>query len=274
MGDDWVRSMGDDWVPEGIDTERPSSARVYDFYLGGAHNFDADRRMAEQALAVLPDAPLMARANRAFLRRAVQFLVDRGIRQFLDIGSGIPTVGHVHEIAQRTAPDARVVYVDIDPVAVSHSRQILAGNERVAAIQEDVRRPEQILEHPGLMALLDFAEPVAVLVVALFHFVPDADDPADLLARLTAPLAPGSHLVISHATDDAPRDFTKGMEVYRRGGIDVALRSHAEIAALFGDFALVDPRLVWVPQWRPDSPDDVGDTPESSVIYAGVGHRS
>jgi hypothetical protein len=266
--------MGDsDWVPEGIDVERPSSARVYDYYLGGAHNFAVDRQMAEQALAVLPDAPLMAQAKRAFLRRAVEFLVERGIRQFLDIGSGIPTVGHVHEITEHTAPDARVVYVDLDPVAVSHSRQILKDTERAVAIQEDVRRPEQILDHPEVAALLDFSQPVAVLVVALFHFVPDEAAPADLLARLTAPLAPGSYLVISHATSDAPRDFASGMDVYRRGGIAVALRSRSEIAALFGDFELVEPGLVWVPQWRPESPGDVGDAPESSVIYAGVGHR-
>src|SRR5919106_1662187 len=167
--------QSDEWVPVDVNTERPSPARMYDYLLGGAHNFAVDRKMAEQAIAADPEVAQAAWVNRAFLRRAVEFLVDAGVRQFLDIGSGIPTVGHVHEVAQRVAPESRIVFVDIDPVAVAHSRQILAGNERTAVIQQDAREPERILNDPSARRLLDLAEPVAVLVVALLHFISDAD---------------------------------------------------------------------------------------------------
>jgi hypothetical protein len=265
----------EEWVPAGIDTERPSAARIYDYYLGGAHNFAADRQLAEQMIATYPEVPLMARENRAFLRRAVEFLVDAGVRQFLDIGSGVPTVGHVHEIAQRAAPESRVVFVDIDPVAVAHSRQILAGNDRTAVIHEDARRPEQILNHPDVQELLDLEQPVAVLLVALFHFIPDADDPATILSRLTRPLAPGSYMAISHFTLDGMQDTDTdtGMDIYRRGGIEVTMRSREQVEALFRGFDLVEPGVVWVPQWHPDSPDDVGGRPEASAFYAGVGRK-
>jgi SAM-dependent methyltransferase len=278
--EDWVSSEGqapaEDWVPANIDTERPSAARIYDYYLGGAHNFAADRRVAEQMIAMYPDAPLGAQANRAFLRRAVEFLVDAGVRQFLDIGSGVPTVGHVHEIAQRAAPESRVVFVDIDPVAVAHSRQILADNDRTTAIQEDIRRPEHILDHPETQRLLDLRQPIAVLVVALFHFIPDADDPVSILARLMRPLASGSYLALSHLTfDGAPEtDKDASMEIYRRGGIDLTSRTRADVERMFDGFDLVDPGVVWVPQWHPESPlDAYHDQPELSGIYAGVGRK-
>jgi hypothetical protein len=186
--------QSDDWVPADIDAERPSPARMYDYLLGGAHNFAIDRQMAGQAIAADPQVAQTAWVNRAFLRRAVEFLVHAGVRQFLDIGSGIPTVGHVHEIAQGAAPESRVVFVDIDPVAVAHSRLMLAGNDRAAVIQEVVRRPDRILEAPEARRLLDFDQPVAVLAVGLLHFVSDADDPAGTLSRLTAPLVSGSYL--------------------------------------------------------------------------------
>jgi SAM-dependent methyltransferase len=235
----------DEWVPEGIDTERPSSARIYDYFLGGAHNFAADRQVAEQLLASYPDVPQAAHANRAFLRRAVEYLVDVGIRQFLDIGSGIPTVGHVHEIAQRAAPDVRVVFVDIDPVAVEHSRQILAGNDLTGVVQEDIRRPEHILQAPEAQRLIDFQQPVAVLIVSLMHFVPDPDQHVSIITRLTEPLVAGSYLALSHVTNDGKRDWSEGKEIYSRAGIQGTLRSRAQVEALFGDFDLVDPGLVW-----------------------------
>lgn len=267
-----ARVQSEEWVPAGIDVERPSPARIYDYQLGGSHNFAVDRRVGEQMLALHPEVPRMAQANRAFLRRAVQYLVDDGVRQFLDVGSGIPTAGHVHEIAHATAPDARVVYVDVDPVAVAHSRQILTGNDRTAAMQADVRQPERILDAPEVRGLLDLEQPVAVLVVALFHFIPDADDPAGVLSRLTAPLVTGSALVLSHATEDEQADADEATEIYRRGGIELTLRSRDEVTALFGEFDLVEPGVVWVPLWRPESTDDLyHDQPEASAGYAGVG---
>lgn len=259
-----------------IDVERPSAARMYDYFLGGAHNFEADRRVAEQTKAAFPGVVPSVQANRAFLRRAVQHLAGAGIRQFIDIGSGIPTVGHVHEIAQDTAPDARVVYVDIDPVAVAHSREILTGNDRTAVIQEDVRRPEQIVNHPDLRRLIDFDQPVALLVVALFHFIPDSDDPAGLIDRLTAPLVPGSHLALSHATEDGLHDDTetaRAKEIYRRAGIEMVTRTHEQVAALFSGFDLVEPGLVRVARWRPESTDDADDSLAASAFYAGVGRK-
>ena len=264
----------EDWVPESVDTERPSSARIYDYALGGAHNFAVDRAVAEQMLAVYPQGPQIAQANRAFLRRAVEFLVDAGVRQFLDVGSGIPTVGHVHEVAQAKAPESRVVFVDIDPVAVEHSRLMLAGNDLTGAVHEDVRRPEHILAAPEVQRLLHLDQPVAVLMVALFHFIPDADDPTDLIARLTKPLVAGSYLALSHATEDSDEDATSAKEIYRRAGLDLTLRSHSQVEALFAGFDLVDPGVVWVPQWRPESPLDVFcDRPEASAGYSGVGRK-
>jgi len=265
-----VRS--DDWVPPGIDADRASPARVYDYLLGGGHNFAADRRVAERLLVVFPEAPLAAQANRAFLRRAVKFLVDTGVRQFLDIGSGIPTLGHVHEIAQRVAPDARVVYVDIDPVAVAHSREILVGNERAAAIQEDFRRPERILDDPDVQRLFDFGRPVAVLMVALLHYLSHADDPAGLIARLTQPLGARSYVVVSHVTEECGAHAEAG-EVYRSAGIDVTMRSRTQIEALVAGWDLVDPGVVWAPQWRPEWPPSPDDRPERSGVYVGVARK-
>jgi hypothetical protein len=188
-----------------------------DYILGGAHNLAADRRVAGQMPAMDPGAPRTAYANRAFLLRAVEYLVGSGVRQFLDIGSGLPTVGNVHEVAQVAAPDARVLYVGIDPIAVTHSEHILAENDRAAVIDGDVRRPQQILAAPETQRLLDLEQPVAVLVVALFHLISDVDDPADIVSKLTAPLASGSYLVISHLSGDAPRDMEKyaSMEAWR-----------------------------------------------------------
>jgi S-adenosyl methyltransferase len=264
----------EEWVPAGIDMDRPSPARIYDYWLGGAHNFAADRRVAEQVVAAFPGIIPVAWANRAFLRRAVEFLVDAGVRQFLDVGSGVPTVGHVHDIAQARAPDSRVVFVDIDPVAVEHSRLMLAGNALTGVVHEDVRRPEQILQAPQVQRLFDLAQPVAVLVISLLHFLPDADDPADIVSRLTAPLVPGSYLVVSHGTADGPPEATAGREIYRRSGIDMTLRNRERIEMMFAGHELVEPGLVWLPLWRPESPDDVfRDRPESSAMYAGVARK-
>ncbi|WP_431906908.1 SAM-dependent methyltransferase [Micromonospora carbonacea] len=262
-----------DWAPDTIDIERPSVARMYDYYLGGSHNFAADRAAARAMVDAVPEAPLMAQANRAFLRRAVQFLTEAGIRQFLDIGSGIPTVGNVHEIAQRIAPESRVVYVDVDPVAVAHSREILSGNDRAAVLQEDLRHPERILAHPEVTRMLDFSQPVAVMIVAVLHFVPDEDRPDEILRTLRAALAPGSYLVMSQASDDDRRHTGEREEaeaVYQRTDNPLVIRSRRELTALFDGFPLVDPGVVWVPQWRPETPESAEDA-EKAVFMGGVG---
>jgi hypothetical protein len=213
------------------------------------------------------------RQNRAFLGRAVRFLLACGVRQFLDLGSGIPTQENVHEIAQRGDPGSRVVYVDRDPVAVAHSRQILSGNQRAIVIEEDLRRPEAILGHPEVTRMLDLSEPVGVLMVTILHFLPDADDPAGLVARLTGNLAAGSHLVISHATHEAaPAAAAKVEELYARTSAAARTRSHQEIGAFFAGFDLVEPGLVYLPLWHPDVPG-AADHPERAWFYAGVGRK-
>jgi SAM-dependent methyltransferase len=259
-----------DWAPEDIDITVPSAARMYDYYMGGAHNFTADRDLAERALAAMPDGRMLAQTNRAFLRRAVRFLAQQGIRQFLDIGSGIPTVGNVHEVAQRVAAQTRVAYVDIDPVAVSHARAMLAGNPYATAVRGDLRQPSRILTHPEVRDLVDLGQPVAVLLFAVLHFVPDSDDPAGLLATMRDMLAPGSYLVISHGTDDG-RSTAELEGVYRRTGTPLTMRDRAEVGALFAGFDVLPPGVVWASQWRPDQPEDTGERPERSGSYVAVG---
>lgn len=247
-------------------------ARAYDYLLGGEHNFASDRAMIRQAMEIIPDLPIQARANRAFLHRAVGFLAASGIRQFLDIGSGIPTRGNVHEVAQRAAPDAKVVYVDIDPVAVSHSRQLLAGNPNTAVVQQDARNAAAILDHPGVRSLIDFDRPMALLMVALLHVIPDSDDPYGVVATLSSRMAPGSYLVIGHGTSEGrPEEIGKFVGISRQTPTTVTTRDRAAILRFFEGFDLVEPGLVWVPQWRPESPDDVPARPELSSNYGGVG---
>jgi hypothetical protein len=264
-----------DWVPEDVDTERPSVARSYDYMLGGSHNFAADREFAHKVLAVVPEAALHAQANRAFLRRAVRFLVDAGVRQFLDIGSGIPTLGNVHEIAQKAAPEARVVYADIDPVAVAHSRAILAGNDRATAIKADLRWPDAILAHPDGRALLDLTQPLGVLLVSVLHYIPDADDPGGIVARLREVMAPGSYVAIAHGVNEArPDDVSQISQLSRQTTTPITYRSRADVERFFIGFDLVEPGLVWAPQWRSDSPGEVADRSELSGIFVGVGRKT
>jgi hypothetical protein len=261
------------WTPDEIDLERPSPARVYDYYLGGSHNYAVDRETARQIVRLVPETPRFARANRSFLRRAVEFLVAAGVRQFLDIGSGIPTAGNVHEIAQRAAPDARVTYVDIDPIAVAHSRAILAGNDQVAVVQDDLRTPERVLSDPELLRVLDLDQPVAILMISLLHFVPDSNDPAGVIARYRDAVAAGSYLALSHIRriPDPPADGLKTLDIYKRIGAPLTPRSDAELRAFFAGFELVPPGLVALQEWRPetiDGPDAdlggirVGDRPD------------
>jgi hypothetical protein len=255
-----------------IDTERPTAARAYDYLLGGDHNFAADREMIRQAMVFMPDLPIQAQANRAFLRRAVKFLLDAGVRQFLDIGSGIPTRGNVHEVAQRAVPDAKVVYVDIDPVAVSHSRQLLAGNPHTAVIQEDARNAAAIINHPDTRATLDFSRPVGLLMVALLHVIPEADDPYGVVTTFRSALTPGSYLAVGHGTRDGrPADADRLVELSHKTPTTMTMRDRAGIMRFFDGFELVEPGLVWTPQWRPESPDDIPSDSELFTGYAGVG---
>jgi S-adenosyl methyltransferase len=258
----------------GIDLDRPSAARVYDFYLGGFHNFAADREMGRQAVQMWPDLPEIMRANRGFLRRAVEFLVGAGVRQFLDLGSGIPTVGNVHEVAQRLAPDTRVVYVDNDPVAVEHSQAILAGDERTAVVQADMRDPDGVLAEPAVQALLDLGQPTAVLMVAVLHFVPDEDDPAGLVARFRDAVPAGSYLALSHATAGEQADrAAEHRGLYRRTATPMTMRTPNQVVRLFDGWELVEPGVVYLPQWRPEPGTPAIERPERMTGLAGVGRK-
>ena len=257
------------------DADGPNIARVYDFLLGGSHNFAADRAAAGEFLSRWPDAPETMRLNRAFLGRAVRYLAGQvGIRQFLDIGSGIPTMGNVHTIAQQQAPDARVVYVDSDEVAVLHSRAILAGNDHAAAIQADLRRPDEILGNPQLRGMVDLSQPVALLLVAVLHFFPGTDTPAALVAQLREALAPGSYLVISHGTTDGqPANVAEAMDLYNQTTAAFQPRTYAEVKDFFDDLVLIAPGLVHIPLWRPNERGAAGDHPERIAAYGGVGYK-
>jgi SAM-dependent methyltransferase len=263
-----------DWVPENIDLDRPSASRIYDVWLGGSHNFAVDREVARQTLAVWPEAARYARANRAFLRRVVRFCMAAGVRQFLDIGSGIPTVSNVHEVAHAVDPSARVVYVDIDPVAVAHSRAILAGNERTAVLQADVRQGQDILDRVRADGLLDLDQPVAVLLVALLHFVPDGDDPWHAVATLRDGLCSGSYLALTQgASGDGPDADEQVMELYRRTPTPLTPRDRGQTERFFTGFELVEPGLVNLPDWRPDADEQVDDRLRNAVFFAGVGRK-
>jgi hypothetical protein len=264
-----------DWAPPGIDIDRPSGARIYDYWLGGTHNFAVDREVARQVTAAVPDTAMMMQANRAFLHRAVQFLVDQGVRQFVDIGSGIPTLGNVHEVAQKVAPESKVVYVDIDPVAVAHSQHILTGNPNTIVIQDDLRRAEQILARPEVTGLLDLSQPVGLLLIAVMHFILPADDPDGILRRLRDGLAPASYVALTHGTADAlsPEASELWLELFRRTPTPGCVRTYAEVERLFDGFELVPPGVVWSPLWRPEHPDDIPERPERVAAYAGVGRK-
>jgi hypothetical protein len=267
-------TMQPGWVPPDIDTGKANIARVYDWWLGGDHNFRADQDAARAMIAVEPNARGIARENRAFLGRAVRFLAaEAGIRQFLDIGSGIPTQNNVHQVAQEAAPGARVVYADADDVVVAHSRLILDGNADAAVIQADVRDPASILADPETQLLLDFTQPVAVLLVAVLHFLADADSPEQIVATLRDALPPGSYLVVSHACSDARPEIvsTFGTAYKSKVATQGRARTGAEIARLFDGFTVVEPGLVWLPQWRPERPEDVPDDPEKYWFLSGVG---
>ncbi|MEQ3550762.1 SAM-dependent methyltransferase [Pseudonocardia nematodicida] len=258
------------WAPEEVDMTRPSVARVYDYYLGGSHNFEADRRFAGQVLEVLPEMASVAQANRAFLRRAVRYLCAQGVTQFLDLGSGIPTAGNVHEIAAAEVPDSRVLYVDNDPIAAVHSRALLSGDDRTEVVAADLTDPARLLADPLLRAHLDLDRPVAVLLVSVLHFVQDSQDPAGIIRSYMDATVPGSHLVISHASNEGNTAADSAQSIYNRDRSPNAMRMRSveEVRTLFGDLTLLDPGVVRIPAWRPESP--VGPEAERYPGVAGV----
>ncbi|WP_030438608.1 SAM-dependent methyltransferase [Actinoplanes subtropicus] len=262
------------WVPEGVDITVPNASRVYDFALGGVHNFRVDRDFFTHAEQAMPQLRLLAQANRSFLGRAVRWLTEAGMRQFLDLGSGIPTLGNVHEVAQETHPGTRVVYVDIDPVAVEQSNSLLSANRYATAIRGDLRDPQAILRDPRLLEFLDFSEPVAVLMVAVLHFIPDRDDPRSIIREFGGALMPGSYLALSHGTLESTPEGRAQQEtvrkLYEQTPTPFVVRDPEQVAALIEDcFDLLPPGVVSVDQWRPDPEDDELPQP----VLAAVGRR-
>lgn len=264
------------WAPEGVDMQQASPARMYDALLGGSHNFEIDRQAAEMGKRLVPDLPRVALSNRAFLRRAVRFLVDAGVRQFLDVGSGIPTAGNVHEVAQALDPECRVLYVDIDPVAVTHSRAILQGNGRAGAIEADLRKPGELLAAVRETGLIDFTQPVGVLLFAVLHLVSDDDDPVAKVAALREAVPAGSYVAISHLTSELrPEDAGKlGANAAAENKIGIHFRPRDAIAGMFAGWELVDPGVVELPGWRPESERDAHEAPGRSLGLAGVARKA
>lgn len=263
------------WAPQGIDLTVASVSRIYDYYLGGSHNFEVDREAGRKAMEAWPGLPKIMQANRAFMHRAIRFAVGEGITQFLDIGSGIPTFGNVHEVARNANPDCRVVYVDNDPVAVAHSQAVLQDDDHTEIVSADFRSPQDILGSPEVARLLDLERPVALLLVALLHFVEDKDEPWKALAEYREALAPGSLLVLTHASDQGEyrTDSTGTVDVYRRIGSPLLMRSHAEVVRFFDGYELVDPGVVAMPRWRPETPPEHEDAVVFSG-FAGVGRKA
>jgi hypothetical protein len=255
------------WIALGIRVDIPHPARVYDYMLGGKDHFAADREMAQVGLKHMPEMRVSSRENRAFLVRAVRFLRDAGIRQFLDIGTGLPTSPNTHEVAREGATDARVAYVDNDPVVFRHAQARMADDKDTAVVPADLRDVDGVLARAG--KLLDFSEPVGLLLVAVLHNIPDADDPAGIAARYMAALAPGSYVVISHSTDEFAPDRTHAASAAAtERGATWLPRPKDEIARMFSGRDLVEPGLVLVSRWRPDAEPDP-DT-DRAWTYCGV----
>lgn len=260
-------------MTDGAKARMPNVARIYDFLLGGKENNDDDRRAAQQLLENIPDAAVAAWDNREFLGRAVRFLAEEaGIRQFIDIGTGLPTRGNVHAVAQQFAPDARVVYVDYDPDVIAHAQKLLRQNQNVVAIEGDLRRPEQILANPALRSLVSLSEPVALFLVAVLHFIRDDENPYSIVDSLKRAIPPKSYLVLSHVTtDDIAPDAARQVEkLYERTSAPGVARSRAEIVRFFDGLELIPPGLVNVASWRADW---MTTEPGRTIFYAGLGSK-
>lgn len=274
--------MSDQGFPvEEIDTSRPHPARMYDYYLGGWDNYDVDREAADRVIQMHPQIRDSARANRAFMQRAVRHAVSSGVRQLIDIGTGIPTSPNTHEVAQETDPQARVVYADNDPIVATHAGARLTNAPGTGFVLGDVRDPKKLLDEPVVQKLIDFDRPVALLLVAVLHFLQEDEDPAGVVATLAEALPTGSFLIMSHATDEPYEAYAAGRtneaardrvtDVYKNATATLNLRGKTEIESLFGPFRLREPGVVRVPLWRPDgavpSPEEINNT----IFYGGVG---
>ena len=264
-------------APNGVDVTRPNVARIYDYLLGGKDNFAVDRDAAEQLIEATPNIMAIVRDNRAFIGRAVRYLAsEAGIRQFLDLGGGLPTRTNVHEMAQQVAPDARIAYVDNDPVVWSHGQALLADGARVIMVHADLREPARVLRHPDVVALLDLAQPVAVLCASVLHFVPDSEEPHRIIAEYRDGITSGSYLVISHGTTGAAEEDPDGVvdsvtNVFRGASAQLHVRSLAEIRRFFDGFDLIDPGVVWMNEWRPDP--GVASVGPPRSLRGGVGRK-
>ena len=262
------------WMPTGLDPEVPSAARVYDYFLGGYHNLAVDREFAHRAQETMPDLPVILRTSRRFLRRAVHYLLEQGVTQFLDLGSGIPTAGAVHEIAQEATPHAKVVYVDRDSVAIAHSALMLEHNNFAAALRADLRHPRDVLRSDVVLDMLDLTKPVAVLMSAVLHFVESDVEAQSIVTGYRNALAAGSYVVISQGTqDDAGEQGEQVIRLYDQTDSPFTARSLDRFRHLFKGLDLVEPGVVYVPQWRPETPEDLDEHPERSCAYGAIGRK-
>jgi SAM-dependent methyltransferase len=266
----------DEQAPPDVDIHTPNMARMYDYALGGKDNFASDRAAVQRLFQLAPENAYVPRANRQFLGKAVRFAADQGIAQFIDLGAGLPSQGSTHEVARLVKPGARVVYVDSDPVVLAHARALLAGNDPgLAVIDEDIRNPGRILDHPRTKGLIDFSQPAAVLFVAVLHGIPDADNPAGIVADFVRRLAPGSYVILSHLTREGhPADIVAAKEeVWAKSATPMAYRSRDAILRFFDGLDLVEPGLTTATRWRETSPDPQLDAAGSWTL-AGVARRN
>ncbi|MFI0352678.1 SAM-dependent methyltransferase [Actinomadura sp. 9N407] len=266
----------EEWAPTGADLTTPNTARIYDYLLGGKDNYDADRKVAEQLLKIIPESRMAARQNHLFIARAVRFLVKEGVRQFIDIGTKLPARGNVHEVATELAPDARVVFADSDPVVLSHARALLTGSSGSTLVtRADLRRPETVADDPQVRRLIDFDRPVAFILDRVLHFVEDTDEAAGVVGRLHALLPPGGHLVFTHITQE-PRPDAGGDvgRVFQPTSGFFWGRGRDEIERIVEAFELVEPGLTYTSQWRPEPGGEEIAFPERTYTLAGVGRRS